>query len=423
MTRANGRRDPDRGPHPLAPLNVLVERTLTVADLATGPLWTVSADEPAADAAATLAAREFDVAGVTAEPVTHYVTLEDLASTPHGAVRDVARPILAAECVESTLPLADLLELLAERHYVFVLDHHRVRSLVHRADLQAPAIGVVVLAYLTVIETGLRPLVLEELGDGWLEHLTPDRRADVRLLYERKRRHGAQIGYEDCLCFSDWVRLARRCPGVLRALGYDTVRRFERDVGAFTTLRNDLAHGGTILDSAGGDPRRAVERVHRIRALAHRVWDERPVPGSLWDRYAATILVREDTGQALTGPGASDALPGATPMHVLTAWNPGSVHRPDEMNRRANDALARVLHRRGVAPTPVVGTSPDGRWSEESLLVGGMRREHAVDLGRRFGQLAIFELTPTELLVVRCADARIVRRTPRRHDPRPEPPS
>ncbi len=71
MTRANGRRDPDRGPHPLAPLNVLVERTLTVADLATGPLWTVSADEPAADAAETLAASTVLVANLAARLRQH----------------------------------------------------------------------------------------------------------------------------------------------------------------------------------------------------------------------------------------------------------------------------------------------------------------------------------------------------------------
>src|SRR3546814_8001504 len=109
---------------PLPSLRALVERTLTVADLVTEPLWTVDRSLPSADAASMLAARDFDVAGVAGEPITRQVT-RDLLVRAKGSVGDVAIPILASEAVEQSLPLADLVEIL------------RVRDRKHKSELQS----------------------------------------------------------------------------------------------------------------------------------------------------------------------------------------------------------------------------------------------------------------------------------------------
>jgi hypothetical protein len=52
-------------------------------------------------------------------------------------------------------------------------------------------------------------------------------------------------------------------------------------------------------------------------------------------------------------------------------------------------------------------------WYQESPFKGSTKRPAAAEMGERFRQLAIFELTAQELLVVRCADGRIMRRVDR----------
>jgi hypothetical protein len=47
---------------------------------------------------------------------------------------------------------------------------------------------------------------------------------------------------------------------------------FDKATGSFEVMRNDLAHGGSVLD--GGPPERAIERVRRVQAFAERVWEE-----------------------------------------------------------------------------------------------------------------------------------------------------
>ncbi|HEY9565169.1 MAG TPA: DUF3293 domain-containing protein [Nocardioides sp.] len=395
---------------PLPSLRALVERTLTVADLVTEPLWTVDRSLPSADAASMLAARDFDVAGVAGEPITRQVT-RDLLVRAKGSVGDVAIPILASEAVEKSLPLADLVEILRVREYVYILDNDRVRWLATRADLQAPAVSVVVLSHLVSIEVALSSLVTRHLGDAWFDGLSGARQEKVREIHLRKVRRNVATGLEDCLYFSDWMELAARTPSLRQALGFESRASFTGSIGAFANMRNDLAHGGTLLD--GSTPGAAIDRFARVRAFAEQVWDLVEEQHERWDMYLATDLETAD-GQALTGPDGVQLSGKSTPIHVLTAWNPGSATRSLDENRTANEELRGLLERHGHVPVPGLGCSPDRRWCEESLVVTGMTRSAAAELADRFGQVAIFELTAKELLVVRSRDARVMRRRPRR---------
>ena len=63
-------------PNPLAPLRRLIDHSLTVADIVASPLWTVDPRMSALDAHDILGARAFDIAGVSAESVSSYVSDE-----------------------------------------------------------------------------------------------------------------------------------------------------------------------------------------------------------------------------------------------------------------------------------------------------------------------------------------------------------
>ena len=129
-----------------------------------------------------------------------------------------------------------------------------------------------------------------------------------------------------------------------------------------------------------------------------------------WDAYASTVIT-DGSGRVWAGPRAGPL--GPAPWHVLTAANPDSAARPDEVNHVANERLADVLVARGFDPLAVLGSSVDGTWREPSLAVTGLERPVACDLGHRFGQVAIFELTQDELRVVRCPDGAVMRSRPR----------
>lgn len=384
---------------PLPMLKKLTEQAMTVADLVNEPLWSIKPDLLAADATAVLAAREFDLAGMADDRVASYVTRHDLeASAPGALVRDVAKPVLASDVVEKTLPLVELVRILGDREWAFVIDGDHVGWIATRADLQSPAVGVVVLAYLIAVETGLSILVPQELGNHWYRHLRRNRIAEVLEIYERKRKQNVGIGLEECLFFTDWLTLAARSPDLVKRLGFASKSQFGRTRGPIIDLRNDLAHGGTVLDHH--TPSSAVGHVERIRGLARRVWDLVEEQPSWWEIYAQTVIT-SSSGVVLAGPNAVSAVPHDLPAHIITGWNPGSLTQTDEVNEAANRRLKERLLHLGCSPFVVTGASPDADWTETSFLVNGLDRTAAASIGAEFGQQAVFELTHDELLVIK----------------------
>jgi hypothetical protein len=135
-----------------------------------------------------------------------------------------------------------------------------------------------------------------------------------------------------------------------------------------------------------------------------------------WDLYADAVIDCEIDGRthALRGPDAGP-LPGrVATVFVLTAYNPGGVARDVARDEADERALERDLVAGGVTNWAASGRSRDASWSEPGVAVAGIDRAGGCALGRRYGQLAVFELTADEVRVVRCADEQVVRTRERR---------
>ena len=144
--------------------------------------------------------------------------------------------------------------------------------------------------------------------------------------------------------------------------------------------------------------------------------DRRPLPAddALWDTWAAATIACAIDGRecCLRGPEA-EPLPAAAPIFAITAYNPMGEERELAVNVAAERELERELRSRGLAFWPAIGRSRDGSWSEPGIAVAGLDRDAACEVGGRYGQLAIYELTEDEVYVVRCGGGEVVRSRPR----------
>jgi hypothetical protein len=81
---------------------------------------------------------------------------------------------------------------------------------------------------------------------------------------------------------------------------------------------------------------------------------------------------------------------GCTRWAYITAFNPGSLRLKDDENHARQRELESVVRQLGHRMFPGEGIGDDGAWPPEpSILVLCIEREAAVELGRRFRQLAI----------------------------------
>ncbi len=131
---------------------------------------------------------------------------------------------------------------------------------------------------------------------------------------------------------------------------------------------------------------------------------------SLAAAYAGSVIALHGTGMPTVtiepvpdgaGPGRLPAgLPPATRhVHIITACNPRSRLLTDEENAARNGRLERQLQREGFRIITADGSAPDGSWGEPGFGIVDADPAEILALARRFEQLAVFELTPTELRV------------------------
>ncbi len=90
------------------------------------------------------------------------------------------------------------------------------------------------------------------------------------------------------------------------------------------------------------------------------------------------------------------------PLFVLTAHNPASEVRPDAENEQQNAALKADIEALGFAPYDAIGKSPDGSWFEPGFALIGVDLATANELGKKYGQHAIFEIHPDRVIVQAC---------------------
>ena len=88
--------------------------------------------------------------------------------------------------------------------------------------------------------------------------------------------------------------------------------------------------------------------------------------------------------------------------HIITAWNPYSVQQTEELNRDANNQLLEDLYRFTHSIVEAIGQNKEGTWIEKGFAVNNLDNQAAMEIGRKYGQNAIFKVVNGKSQVVWC---------------------
>ena len=77
-------------------------------------------------------------------------------------------------------------------------------------------------------------------------------------------------------------------------------------------------------------------------------------------------------------------------VHIVTACNPGGRPGDDAGNAARHRELVDHVTALSVETVPTVGSARDGSMAEPGLLILGIDRTTAIEIGRRFGQRAVY---------------------------------
>jgi hypothetical protein len=116
--------------------------------------------------------------------------------------------------------------------------------------------------------------------------------------------------------------------------------------------------------------------------------------------YVPTVVEVELDGKWLDADEAVARL--STTIHVITAWNPRAARPSREQNDLASQKLKQELESMGLRPLRALGSDPNSNHFEESWAVSGLSDREARNLGKRCGQVAIFQCTAERQTVLGC---------------------
>jgi hypothetical protein len=131
-----------------------------------------------------------------------------------------------------------------------------------------------------------------------------------------------------------------------------------------------------------------------------------------WDLYRTAVVdIRFQDRTVHVEPRSPGTAEGSFPgpaegatVHVITAWNPRGRTASPDANARAHPLLLAEVRHRGLTSWPAEGGDVRGTHREESVAVVGLSDTAARELGRRFGQDAVFAWTPDAWRVLACDD-------------------
>lgn len=100
-----------------------------------------------------------------------------------------------------------------------------------------------------------------------------------------------------------------------------------------------------------------------------------------------------------------DFIPGDKPENfwVITAFNPDGQDTDEISNQLADEKLHEELNSLGVGPFRVTGLSPD-RTHAEPGWGASLDETSAIEIGRKYRQLAVFHFQAGAIWLVDCSD-------------------
>lgn len=130
-------------------------------------------------------------------------------------------------------------------------------------------------------------------------------------------------------------------------------------------------------------------------------------PEDLWEAFSRAVVridlpegskILRPAGSSKRSASPNDAFPFDAPVHIVTAYNPNGIIADDEENRTAHARLTQAVSTMRCYST--VGSAEDGSFAEPGVAIADIDLSTALDLGREFGQAAIYCWTSDALTIV-----------------------
>jgi predicted transcriptional regulator len=191
----------------------------------------------------------FDVLGVvdSDEKKIGYIVFAELEES---VISEYVKPFEAQILISDSTPICDLIDILLENEFVFILEKNSIEGIITRADINKPIVRIYLFGLITLFELHLSYWINKYYHESEWMSLLKTKRIDTAIeLFEKRKGSNSQLTLLECIQICDKKSILKETDTFLELFSYSK-RRFESLMNDSETIRNELAHSqNSIIDT------------------------------------------------------------------------------------------------------------------------------------------------------------------------------
>lgn len=194
-------------------------------------------------------ALNFDIIGVKSKTgsVDKYIDFNALSAGE--PLEKVTFPITIKNVVSDSTPIANLVELLSNRAYLFVNHGDKIEGIVTRADINKPLVRLYLFGLITILEMELNTIIEYYFPNNtWLNKLTDNRAKSTNQRYQEKISKREDLSLIECAQLCDKKDILLKSP-VFLELFEISKSKFKQFMEKAQDIRDALAHSNSSITS------------------------------------------------------------------------------------------------------------------------------------------------------------------------------
>lgn len=209
---------------------------------------------------------DFDYYGVKSKGrIIGYIVQSELCE---GLILQYVHYFEMKDLVSESTSLIELLQILKDKHPIFVLEKNQVKKLITVSDLQKQPIRMLVFGLISLLEMNLLGLIKQHYAnEEWKNYLSSGRLEKAYEVYEIRKSKNEGLGLIECLQLSDKGTIIRKTPELLEKLEFNSKGEVDRFFSSIEELRNNTAHSQEYVYKDFND---FIDNINRVEKILSR---------------------------------------------------------------------------------------------------------------------------------------------------------
>jgi len=212
------------------------------------PIYSCKLTDESLNVKETLQKREFDIVGVINEnsQIIGFAKREELTEGP---IENFSSEIEIQNVISDSTPISQLLKILSEKSFAFIIVNDKINGIVTRADVNKPIVRIYLFGIISLFEMHLNFWINEfHENESWKEKLIDKRLDKAKETFNNRKGKNEDLSLLECIQLCDKKNILKSTNEFREEFSFSK-NQIERLLKDIEKIRNELAHSQNSITS------------------------------------------------------------------------------------------------------------------------------------------------------------------------------